>query len=46
MIDLTELFGIAGNPEQLQVAMAYRAIAAIEFVVIIFLWLKLKWRAK
>ncbi len=43
---LSDLFGIAGNPEQLQVAMAYRAIAAVEAVIIVYLWLKLKWRKK
>ena len=43
---LGDLFGIAGDPEALHIAMAYRAIAAVEAVVIIYLWLKMKWRKK
>lgn len=53
METLGNLFGIAGNPEQLQVAMAYRAIAVISVImnvvfgmIIMFQRFMLKWRKK
>jgi hypothetical protein len=43
---ISELFGLAGDLEKIQFGIAWSVIAIVEFVYIVYLKLKMRWRKK